>query len=72
MGNSFNLQDVFDTAIYLTQIQIAARDLFSKGLTVTQLEEAILSSGIPILPEVHLVLVNTEREAHTLTVDREE
>ncbi len=72
MGNFLNLQDVFDTAVYLTQIQIAARDLFSKGLTVAQVEEAILSSGIPILPEVHMVLVNTERETRTITIGKEE
>ena len=72
MSNSLNLQDVFDTTIYFTRIQTAARDLFSKGLTVSRVEEAILSSGIPLLPEVHMVLVNAEREARTITIDREE
>jgi len=52
------------TAMDLVRIQSAARDLLAKGVTVTQIEEAILSEGIPVLPHVHMILVELEREAH--------
>ena len=45
----------------ISRIRTAAQELISKGVTVDQIESAILSDGIPVLPEVHAILVELER-----------
>jgi multisubunit Na+/H+ antiporter MnhG subunit len=49
-------------AIDLVRFQSVTRDLIAKGITVAQIKGTILASGIPLLPEVHNILVKLERD----------